>query len=123
MLDDENATAHDVALAYQNLKDAIAALEERVDTSKLAGLVADAEKLKESAYTKDSWAAFKKALDAAKAVLNNANATKADVDAAYNALNAAMKALKPASSKPTPNPETTDKSKLQATIDQAKPWI
>ena len=31
-----------------------------------------------------------------------------------------MKALKPASSKPTPNPETTDKSKLQATIDQAK---
>ena len=120
VLDDENATAHDVALAYQNLKDAIAALEERVDTSKLAGLVADAEKLKESAYTKDSWAAFKKALDAAKAVLNNANATKADVDAAYNALNAAMKALKPASSKPTPNPETTDKSKLQATIDQAK---
>ena len=120
VLDDENATAHDVALAYQNLKDAIAALEERVDTSKLAGLVADAEKLKESAYTKDSWAAFKKALDAAKVVLNNANATKADVDAAYNALNAAMKALKPASSKPTPNPETTDKSKLQATIDQAK---
>ena len=120
VLDDENATAYDVALAYQNLKDAIAALEERVDTSKLAGLVADAEKLKESAYTKDSWAAFKKALDAAKAVLNNANATKADVDAAYNALNAAMKALKPASSKPTPNPETTDKSKLQATIDQAK---
>ena len=120
VLDNENATAHDVALAYQNLKDAIAALEERVDTSKLAGLVADAEKLKESAYTKDSWAAFKKALDAAKAVLNNANATKADVDAAYNALNAAMKALKPASSKPTPNPETTDKSKLQATIDQAK---
>ena len=120
VLDNENATAHDVALAYQNLKDAIAALEERVDTSKLAGLVADAEKLKESAYTKDSWAAFKKALDAAKAVLNNANATQADVDAAYNALNAAMKALKPASSKPTPNPETTDKSKLQATIDQAK---
>lgn len=52
VLDDENATAHDVALAYQNLKDAIAALEERVDTSKLAGLVADAEKLKESAYTR-----------------------------------------------------------------------
>ena len=120
VLDNENATAYDVALAYQNLKDAIAALEERVDTAKLAGLVADAEKLKESAYTKDSWAAFKKALDAAKAVLNNANATKADVDAAYNALNAAMKALKPASSKPTPAPETTDKSKLQATIDQAK---
>ena len=80
VLDNENATAYDVALAYQNLKDAIAALEERVDTAKLAGLVADAEKLKESAYTKDSWAAFKKALDAAKAVLNNANATKAAVE-------------------------------------------
>lgn len=48
----------------------------------------------ETDYTAETWAPFKAALDAAKAVLGNADATQADVDAAGTALVNAVAALR-----------------------------
>ena len=77
----------------------------RVDNSELAALVKEyeAKNLKAEDYTKESFAAYTKALADAKAVLADVNATKAEIDAAYAALQAAYKGLKAADEVETPN--------------------
>ena len=60
-----------------------------------------AAKLKESDYTADSWAAFVKALDAAKAVLANDNATQEEINNATGALFKAEEALVKKAGTPT----------------------
>ncbi len=47
----------------------------------------------ESAYTKESWAPFKAALEAAQKVLDDVNALQAEIDAARDELQAKMDAL------------------------------
>ncbi|MCD7760561.1 MAG: cell wall-binding protein, partial [Clostridiales bacterium] len=64
-----------------------------VDTSELEAAIGDAEALFESDYTSDSWADLEAALEAAKAVLADANATQDEVDEATAALIAAMDGL------------------------------
>lgn len=63
----------------------------------LEGLLGQAAAYQDaSKYTKESWAAFQKALADAKQVQGNAVSTKAQLEAAGNALKAAIQALKPA---------------------------
>ena len=64
-----------------------------VDKSKLEAAVDAAGKLDESAYKADSWKAFAEALDSAKGVLRNDDATQAEVDAAVELLTDAQSKL------------------------------
>ncbi|KAB7789913.1 endo-alpha-N-acetylgalactosaminidase family protein [Bifidobacterium leontopitheci] len=124
VLADEKATQDEVALATENLKTAIAGLkvEQKVDTTALADAVASAEKagLKESDYTKDSWARYAKALASAKGILAKTDATQDEVNAALKELQDATAALKKAEVNPTPTPGTVDKAGLNATIKKAQ---
>lgn len=70
--------------------------------------------LTEGDYTSDSWTIYKDALDAAKNVLNNPNATQQEVDDAYNTLKNAQDALEL-----TDSTASVDKSKLEAKVDDA----
>ena len=68
--------------------------KEIVDFSQLNALIAEGNYLSSSYYTEDSWAAYTTALDSAKTVANNANATQTQVDTAATALQTARDALK-----------------------------
>ena len=64
--------------------------------STLEASVTAAEQLKKSDYTAESWTSFETALNAAKAVLADDNATQDEVDAARTALETAIAGLKEA---------------------------
>ena len=83
-----------------------------VDTTQLQNAIAAAEALDAAAYTADSYAAVEEALAQAIAVLANSDATQAEVDAAANALNDAMAALRPLGS--------ADVTALKAAIAEAE---
>lgn len=63
------------------------------DRSKLAALIAEADKKAEKDYTAESWKIFKAALDAAKEVNGKISVTQNEVDTAKTNLENAMKAL------------------------------
>lgn len=65
-----------------------------LDTAALEQAIAKAEGLDKSEYTEKSFATVEDALQEAKEVLDDPNATQAEVDAAAQALNDAMAALK-----------------------------
>ena len=91
---------------------------EDVDASKLEAAIDKAEALKSDDYTDESWAAVEEALADAKAALYSTD--QKFVDAATDALNAAMDALVKAE-EPGPVPgEEVDTSDLQAAIDKAE---
>ncbi|OUO35751.1 glycoside hydrolase family 3 N-terminal domain-containing protein [Olsenella sp. An290] len=114
---DENGASFDLdnvkyplgyGLTYPGVNDKPA-----VDNSALATAVADAERTvlaNRDAYTADSLAAFLSAYDAAKALLDDPEATQEELDAALARLNEAMDALVLASAeKPgDKNPSGTD---------------
>ncbi|MCC8075174.1 MAG: fibronectin type III domain-containing protein [Clostridiales bacterium] len=64
-----------------------------VDTSALTAAIEQAEALTESDYTSSTWAALETALESAKTVAANADATQDEVDEATSALTAAIDAL------------------------------
>ena len=72
-----------------------------IDKALLETLVFAASKYQESNYTADSWAAFKKAFDAAKKVLDSDTATQQQVNDAYTALRTAINGLVNATAKPS----------------------
>lgn len=98
ILNDNDATQAEVdstlvalSIAFERLVEEVEevdklALENRVDTI-------DSKDLDESIYTKLSWQAFQKALRSARAVLNDTEATQAEVDNTLVALNTALDGL------------------------------
>ena len=92
---------------------------EDVDTSKLEAAIEAAEALTESDYTAESWAAVEEALADAKAALESTD--QKVVDAAAEALNAAVAALEKAEEPgPGPEPETPSYDALHAAIEAAE---
>lgn len=101
--DDAAATEEEVTTAFNNLQAAITGLEkeepvdpdqpEKVNKDDLYALLDQYDSYKAADYTTNSWAAFKAAYEAAKAVYLNENATQDDVDKAITALENAGKAL------------------------------
>ena len=71
-----------------------AAEETTVDTSDLSELVKELEAYYAEDYTAETWAPLQEKLAAAKTVLANTAATQTEVDAAFDALDMAKKALK-----------------------------
>ena len=99
--------------AKQALQDAIAGLTFRADTSSLETLIAKAEEILADLDSYESSEevknAFIDALDAAKAMMENANATQKEVNACADDLTVAMANLR----------KTPDKDALEALIAQA----
>ena len=87
---------------------------EAADKSGLEAAISAAEALDASDYTADSYAAVTEALEAAKAVLADENASQKEVDTAAETLAAAIKELVEAE-----QPVQVDKSALQALVDEA----
>ena len=127
VLDNEAATEEQVAAATTALEEAVKGLTEKepepVDKSELQKLY-DANSGKEQGnYTDESWKVFETALESAKAVLNNADATEKMVQAAAEALKAAVDGLteKTVDPEPTPTPSTkVDKTNLSRLYEQYK---
>ena len=127
VLDNEVATEEQVAAATTALEEAVKGLTEKepepVDKSELQKLY-DANSGKEQGnYTDESWKVFETALESAKAVLDNANATEKMVQAAAEALKAAVDGLteKTVDPEPTPTPSTkVDKTNLSRLYEQYK---
>ena len=88
--------------------------EAEVDKSALAAKVAELKDLANDGYTDESWDAFQKALEAAQAVLDNAEATQQDADGALKALTDAHAGLV------KPEAPQVDKSALAAKVEELK---
>ncbi len=92
--EDAAATQEAVDAAFQKLVDMFKYLEFTGNTSDLSVLVDAAKALHEEVYTPETWKPFAEALKAAEAVLADENALQAEIDAAREALQTAMDALK-----------------------------
>lgn len=113
------SSASDVATVLAALKTAIEGLElKEVDTSALEAAIAEAEALKEIEWTSISYGMVKKALDAAKQLLEDENATQSAIDAATEAITGRMAELV-ASGVTAPDDEETEAPATQAPIAQA----
>lgn len=118
VLADDKATQETVNAMLQSLVEAYGKLEKaesKVDKTKLQAKVDEYSKLDSNTYTTDSWEAFVKVLDKAKAVLADGNVTQDTVNAMLQDLVQARENLKEAET-PNPQPEV-DKSKLQEKVD------
>ena len=92
------ATQYDVALAIANLGDAVkdlVAVEKpgKPDKSALKDAIDKYSKYTQGKYTDESWKKFEDALNHARKVYENENATQGEVDAAISALNIAENGL------------------------------
>ncbi len=96
---DQSATKDQVDAAVSSLQEAVKGLvpsgsAEVVDKTALKAAIDKASAINKGKYTEDSWKNLQSALDKAKEVYDNKNATKDEVDKAANALNEAVKNLK-----------------------------
>ena len=108
-----DASQDEVDAALAALTEAVNGLEEKpdVEVSKdaLQNLYDQYKDTEQGSYTDESYAAFTEALENAAAVLADENATQADVDNAFNALNSAAEALTEKTENPDPeNPSGGD---------------
>ena len=87
------ASQSKIDAAAAALTAAIAALAEKADLTAIEAAITKYDAYVADGYVSTSWAPFADALAKAKAAKNNENSTKADVDAALAALNAAGEAL------------------------------
>lgn len=86
----------------------------KVNKSALEALYTSVKGTKKGDFTDNTWNAFQTALNNAKKILNDSNATQKQVDSAKNSLDAAFKGLK---KKTTP---TVNKSELQSLYNKVK---
>ena len=104
VLDKQNATAQEVTKASDAL---LLALNALTDKTALRAAVEKADAMTQGNYTDETWSALEEALAAAKAVLNDFQATQAQVDAAKATLDAAVAGLKEKSTPVIPTPTPT----------------
>lgn len=90
-------------------------LVKSADHSQLADLISQAEALSADDYTADSYGVMQQALEAAKAVNDDAEATTEELTNAYTALKSAMDALE---EKPVQTPAGDDQNGTAADPDQ-----
>ncbi|NAD87357.1 polysaccharide lyase family 8 super-sandwich domain-containing protein [Enterococcus hirae] len=95
VLTDPRATQSEVDDAVQAVRKAIEQLQEvtKVDKTALKKLVEENQNRVASGYTAESWQVFRKALEAAQAVLADSNTTQAEVDESIQAVNKAIEQL------------------------------
>ncbi len=103
-----------VDAATKKLNDAVNALATAApgDAAVLKAAIETAEALKETDYTAETWKPFKDALDNAKAVLANTNATQEQINTALSELTTAQAALA--------KNATAAKKELDAAVEKAE---
>lgn len=112
-LQDSGSSQAIVNEALSHLTDAMNNL---VNISGLNKVISDTKALKESDYTSASWKSLQDTLASAQTVLNNADATQAEVDSATKAVTASIKALaKKTAATTTQNKTNTTTAKKPAT--------
>ena len=117
--DDPDADQNKVKEAKTNVEDKMKALKARAkkDALKLAITAAEGDAALVDKYTEESIEKLQKAIDEAKEVLADENASQEKVDAAEKAVKAAQKALV---EKETPKPEApVKKDELKAAVEDA----
>ena len=117
--DDPDADQDKVDEAKKNVEDKMKALKARAkkDALKLAITAAEGDAALVDKYTEESIEKLQKAIDEAKEVLADENASQEKVDAAEKAVKAAQKALV---EKETPKPEApVKKDELKAAVEDA----
>ena len=92
-LDSEASTA-EVTKAVEELTNGMNGLVERADTAELNNLIQEAELMKNNGYTEDSWNQLQTAIQEAKALLANADASQNEVNNQTAALQQSMDSLK-----------------------------
>ncbi|MDU5110693.1 MAG: LPXTG cell wall anchor domain-containing protein, partial [Clostridium sp.] len=116
-----DATQEEVDTAKGALEDAIKNLKEKSDeinTDKLEEKISKVEGLNKSDYTEESWSVLKKALSAAKELLNNSNITQEAIDKAYEDLAKAEDGLKKKDSNIIPDSDTETGNKDNDELSQ-----
>jgi len=120
---DTAATTEDYTNAVAAMTDAMGGLVKRGDTAALAKFVEQAKALKEENYTPDSWKPFAEKLAAAEDLLaNSADASQADVDAAYAFLLQAQTELVRAADKSELNAAVAEANKLNKDDYTSDSW-
>ena len=105
-----DATADEIEAAYTNLEAAYNALALRADMTAIDDMISKVEAMDANAHTAKSWKLVADALEAAKTVAANENATQEAVDAAARTLQAAAAALVKAG----------DATELNALVEETK---
>lgn len=116
-VDAEDALQAEVDQAADALLTALDTMVKRGDKTELKKEVEVAESLDAKAYTEDSWKVFQEAVKAAKAVVDEKDATQEVVDAAVKALQEAKEALKVVEEEQPEQPGNTEKENV-ATDEQ-----
>ena len=111
VLEDEAATSEQISQAYKKLDEANKGLtpKKQVDKSELQKWIDEAGNKNKDEYTEESWASFETALNNAKGVFANENASQEEVDDAKGKLEKAVNDLVKATGseqKPTEKPDT-----------------
>lgn len=105
-----DATADEIEAAYTKLEAAYKALALRADMTAIDDMISKVEAMDANAYTAKSWKLVADALETAKTVAANENATQEAVDAAARTLQAAAAALVKAG----------DATELNALVEETK---
>lgn len=105
-----DATADEIEAAYTKLETAYKALALRADMTAIDDMISKVEAMDANAHTAKSWKLVADALEAAKTVAANENATQEAVDAAARTLQAAAAALVKAG----------DATELNALVEETK---
>lgn len=105
-----DATADEIEAAYTKLEAAYEALALRADMTAIDDMISKVEAMDANAHTAKSWKLVADALEAAKTVAANENATQEAVDAAARTLQAAAAALVKAG----------DATELNALVEETK---
>lgn len=104
----KDATQETVDQACVNLRAGIDGLTAKADKVRLQALIDEAGNKNKDEYTEESWASFETALNEAKSVFANENASQDVVDKAFESLSKAIEELK------------FNKSQLKVLIDQVE---
>ena len=112
VFNNSKATQAEVNAQRTALENAVKGLVQKdpeVDRTALKEAIAKAEAIKKGNYTDDSWNVLQNAIKAAKAILEDKDATQIQVDEQVKALENAIKALKTKPGSGKPDPENPDK--------------
>ena len=104
----KDATQDDVNQACESLRTAMTGLTAKADKAQLQTLIEEAGNKNKDEYTEESWTSFETALNEAKSVFANENASQDAVDQACASLSKAIDELK------------FNKSQLKVVIDQVE---
>lgn len=93
LIEKPNVTVAEATAQLTALEDAKAQLVKKADTARLQSAIDEANSLSESEYTSSSWSALQSAIAGAEGLVNDLNATQAQIDQKETEIRTAISAL------------------------------